>query len=98
MEAHKQVNITDDILSTISKNLGYSRLQGWQVTLTENILGGKDVIFTAGTGCGKTTLLHAPLLAFRLKNPMAMGLSVTPTKTLGRDQVWRAFGRLLKSS
>jgi len=33
------------------------------------------------------TLLYAPLLAFRLKDPMAVGLSITPTKALGCDQV-----------
>lgn len=87
METRKRLTLTDDSLSVITEKLGYSELQDWQVKLTKSILGGKDIVFTAGTGCGKTTLLYAPLLAFRLEDPMAVALSVTPTKALGRDQV-----------
>lgn len=87
MEARRRLTVTDDTLSTIAEKLGYPKLQDWQVNLTKKILSGKDVVFTAGTGCGKTTLLFAPLLAFRLEDPMAVGLSITPTKALGRDQV-----------
>jgi DEAD/DEAH box helicase domain-containing protein len=79
--------LTDHNSSVIASKLGYSKLQDWQVKLTKRILDGKDVVFTAGTGCGKTTLLYAPLLAFRLEDPMAVALSITPTKALGRDQV-----------
>jgi len=74
------------ILSALAKKLGYL-LQDWQVKLTESILQGKDVVLTAGTGRGKTTLLYAPLLVTRFRHPAAIGLSVVPTKTLGLDQV-----------
>jgi hypothetical protein len=74
------------VLSMLAEKLGYPHLQDWQVTLTEEILKGKDVVFTAGTGRGKTTLLYAPLLAARFQDPAAMGLSVIPTKALGLDQ------------
>jgi ATP-dependent helicase YprA (DUF1998 family) len=86
METRKRLILTDSSLSTIAKKLGYPELQDWQVNLTKIILDGKDVVFTADTGCGKMTLLFAPLLAFRLEAPMAVGLSITPTKALGRDQ------------
>ena len=82
-----RIKLTDDTLATIANKLGYAKLQDWQVNLTKNILDGKDVVFTAGTGCGKTTLLYAPLLAFCSEDPTAVGLSITPTKALGRDQV-----------
>lgn len=87
METNRHLILTDDDSSAIAKKLGYSKLQDWQVKLTKSILDGKDVVFTAGTGCGKMTLLYAPLLTFRLKDPMAVGLSITPTKALGCDQV-----------
>jgi ATP-dependent helicase YprA (DUF1998 family) len=87
METRERIDLTDDALSVLAAKLGYPQLQDWQVTLTKSILDGRDVVFTAGTGCGKTTLLYAPLLVWRLKDPMAMGLSITPTKALGRDQV-----------
>jgi len=87
METNRRLTLTDDNSSAIAEKLGYSKLQDWQVKLTKSILDGKDVVFTAGTRCGKTTLLYAPLLAFRLKDPMAVGLSITPTKALGCDQV-----------
>lgn len=74
------------VLSTLSEKLGYLQLQDWQVKLTELILQGKDVVLTAGTGCGKTTLLYAPLLATCLQNPVAISLSIVPTKALGLDQ------------
>lgn len=91
MKARKRLALTDCMLSVISEKLGYPKLQDWQVTLTKSILDGKDVVFTAGTGCGKTTLLYALLLAFRLKDSTAVGLSVTPTKVLGCDQVCYSF-------
>ena len=87
METRKRLTLTDCGLAVIAAKLGYSKLQDWQVKLTRSILDGEDVVFTAGTGCGKTTLLYAPLLAFRLEDPLAVGLSITPTKALGRDQV-----------
>ena len=90
MEPHKQLTLTNRTLSTVTEKLGYPQLQDWQFSLTKDILNGKDVVFTGGTGCGKTTLLYTPLLAFRLNNPMAVGLSITPTKALGRDQVCRS--------
>lgn len=91
METRKRVTLPDHSLSLITEKLGYSKLEHWQIKLTKSILDGKDVVFTAGTGCGKTTLLYAPLLAFRLEDPMAVGLSITPTKALGRDQVHYLF-------
>lgn len=73
-------------LSLLARKLGYN-LRDWQVELTQSILGGNDVVLTAGTGQGKTTILYAPLLVARLRNPAAIGLSVVPTKALGLDQV-----------
>ena len=74
-------------LSTVTEKLGYT-LQDWQRSLMENILEGKDVVLTAGTGQGKMTLLYAPLLVTRLRKPVAIGLSIVPTKALGLDQVY----------
>jgi hypothetical protein len=90
MEPHKQLMLTNYTLFTVTKKLGCPQLQDWQVSLTRDILNGKDVVFMGGTGCGKTTLLYAPLLAFHLDNPMAVGLSITLMKALGRDQVCRS--------
>jgi superfamily II DNA helicase RecQ len=81
-------------LSVLTEKLGYS-LQDWQREVTESILEGKDVVLTAGTGRGKTTLLYAPLLITRLHNPQAIGLSVVPTKALGLDQVCFSLGSQL---
>ena len=85
MEPNAQLE--PSVLSMLAEKLGYPHLQDWQIKLTEEILKGKDVVFTAGTGRGKTTLLYAPLLAARFRDPLAMGLSVIPTKALGLDQV-----------
>ena len=87
METSRCLTLTDHSSSVIAAKLGYLKLQDWQVKLTKNILNEKDVVFTAGTRCGKTTLLYTPLLAFCLEDPMAVGLSITPTKALGCDQV-----------
>jgi superfamily II DNA helicase RecQ len=81
------MELRPSVLSALAEKLGYPRLQDWQVELTKSILEGKDVVLTAGTGQGKTTLLYAPLLVTRLQNPTAIGLSVIPTKALGLDQV-----------
>lgn len=84
MEANTRLR--PSVLSLLTEKLGYP-LQAWQKELTENILKGKDVVLTAGTGRGKTTLLYAPLLVTRPHKPQAIGLSVVPTKALGLDQV-----------
>jgi len=84
MDVNQQLQ--PSVLSALTKKLGYS-LQDWQLKLTESILEGKDIVLTAGTGQGKTTLLYAPLLVTRLHNRMAIGLSIVPTKALGLDQV-----------
>jgi len=88
MEVDTKLQPSD--LSVLTEKFGYP-LQDWQVELTETILQGKDVVLTAGTGRGKTTLLYAPLLVTRLYSPMAVGLSVVPTKALGLDQVYSSL-------
>ena len=85
MEVDSKLQPSD--LSMLTEKLGYP-LQDWQQELTESILRGKDVVLTAGTGRGKTTLLYAPLLVTRLRDAQAIGLSVVPTKALGLDQVY----------
>ena len=85
MEPNTQLQPSD--ISMLSEKLGYQNLQDWQIGTTEEILKGKDVVLTAGTGRGKTTVLYAPLLVTRLHDPTAIGLSVVPTKALGLDQV-----------
>jgi DEAD/DEAH box helicase domain-containing protein len=75
------------IIPTLAQKLGYDHLQLWQADLTEKILHGSDVVLTAGTGQGKSTLLLAPLLAQREIEGKAIGLSIAPTKALGEDQV-----------
>ena len=77
----------NDIVPSLAQKLGYNHLQEWQSSLTLRILEGNDVVLTAGTGRGKSTLLHAPLLAKREVDNKAVGLSVAPTKALGEDQV-----------
>ena len=77
----------DHIFPSLAHKLGYNHLQDWQAHLTQKVLGGNDVVLTAGTGWGKSTLLFAPLLAKREVDSKAIGLSVAPTKALGEDQV-----------
>ena len=77
----------NDIIPLLAQKLGYGHLQEWQSGLTQRILEGNDVVLTAGTGRGKSTLLHAPLLAKREVDYKVVGLSVAPTKALGEDQV-----------
>lgn len=76
------------IIASLTQKLGYDHLQDWQANLTQEVLDGKDVVLTAGTGRGKSTLLFAPLLAKREVDSRAIGLSVAPTKALGEDQVY----------
>lgn len=75
------------IVPTLAQKLGYNHLWPWQTELTQRILDGHDVVLTAGTGHGKSTLLLAPLLGKRQVDNRAIGLSVAPTKALGEDQV-----------
>jgi ATP-dependent helicase YprA (DUF1998 family) len=77
----------DDIIPTLAQKLGYQHLQDWQADLTRKVLDGNDVVLTAGTGQGKSTILLAPLLAKWEVDGKAIGLSVAPTKALGEDQV-----------
>lgn len=77
----------DHIIPTLAQKLGYDCLQPWQADLTKKVLDGNDVVLTAGTGRGKSTLLLAPLLAKREVDGKAIALSVAPTKALGEDQV-----------
>ena len=77
----------DHIIPSLAQKLGYEHLQDWQANLTQEVLDGNDIVLTAGTGRGKSTLLLAPLLAKREVDGMAIALSVAPTKALGEDQV-----------
>ena len=77
----------NSIIPMLAQKLGYDHLRDWQIDLTQKVLDGKDVMLTAGTGQGKSTLLFAPLLAKREVDGKAIGLSVVPTKALGEDQV-----------
>lgn len=78
------------IIPTLAQKLGYSHLKPWQADLTQNVLNGNDVVLTAGTGEGKSTLIFAPLLAKQEVDGKVVGLSVVPTKALGEDQVYLA--------
>lgn len=51
MEVGRELQPSDP--SAIAEKLGYP-LRSWQRELTENILQGKDVVLTAGTGQGKS--------------------------------------------
>lgn len=77
----------DQIIPSLAQKLGYDSLQDWQAHLTQEVLDGKDIVLTAGTGRGKSTLLLAPLLAKREVDSEVIGLSIAPTKALGEDQV-----------
>jgi ATP-dependent helicase YprA (DUF1998 family) len=77
----------DHIIPSLAQKLGYHSLKDWQANLTREVLEGHDIMLTAGTGRGKSTLLLAPLLAKREVDSKAVGLSVAPTKALGEDQV-----------
>jgi DEAD/DEAH box helicase domain-containing protein len=77
----------DDITLSLAQKLGFDHLQGWQADLTQKVLKGNDIVLTAGTGRGKSTILLAPLLAKREADDRAVGLSIAPTKALGEDQV-----------
>jgi len=77
----------DHIIPSLAQKLGYDHLQDWQANITQEVLDGKDIVLTAGTGQGKSTILLAPLLAKHEVDPKAVGLSVAPTKALGEDQV-----------
>ena len=77
----------EDIIPTLAQKLGYRQLWNWQADLARKIVDGNDIVLTAGTGQGKSTLLLAPLLAKREVDGDAIGLSIAPTKALGEDQV-----------
>jgi len=77
----------DRIIPSLAQRLGYDHLQEWQANLTREVLDGNDIVLTAGTGRGKSTILFAPLLAKREVDSRAVGLSIAPTKALGEDQV-----------
>ena len=77
----------DIIIPTLAQKLGFNQLQPWQAKLTRKILDGNDVVFTAGVGRGKSTLLHVFLCAAQEVDDKAVGLSIALTKALGNDQV-----------
>ena len=84
----------DETIRSLAQKLGYNHLQDWQANLTQEVLNGHDVVLTAGTGRGKSTLLLAPLLVKRGEDSKVVGLSIAPTKTLGEDQVHSSFCQL----
>ena len=38
------------IIPSLAQKLGYDCLQDWQANLTLEVLNGKDIVLTAGTG------------------------------------------------
>ncbi|KIO29719.1 hypothetical protein M407DRAFT_6015 [Tulasnella calospora MUT 4182] len=71
----------------IQTQLGYVP-KDWQVEAALSLLYGKDTFVTVATGGGKTTLVHASILAVRaLKRKRIMALLVLPSRVLAEEQV-----------
>lgn len=80
-------SISDWYNNKILLKLGYISLKDWQIELSETISEGGDVVLVAGTGSGKSALLHIPILVAKERKGQALVLSTAPTKTLADDQV-----------
>lgn len=81
----KNENLTDGKVKELMKErlkLDFEP-EDWQCALVKNILQGKDAMFLAGTGYGKS-LVYEGLVALE---PKKMVINVCPLKALERDQV-----------
>lgn len=59
----------------------------WQSKYAHELFKSKDVFLTAETGSGKSTLVHAVILARQLLGEPCRALVVEPTCALDKDQV-----------
>ncbi|EIN09491.1 P-loop containing nucleoside triphosphate hydrolase protein [Punctularia strigosozonata HHB-11173 SS5] len=59
----------------------------FQLDLGLHLINGRDVLLVIATGQGKTTVLHAPLLAAQARKENGIAFIVIPTKLLGEQHV-----------
>ncbi|KAF9500714.1 hypothetical protein BDN71DRAFT_1427165 [Pleurotus eryngii] len=70
-----EVGSSDWFHQVISRKLGYSELRDWQVELARKVFQGKeDIVCVAGTGSGKSALLHIPLMAMKVASQPTLGI------------------------
>ncbi|KAG9219887.1 hypothetical protein CCMSSC00406_0010059 [Pleurotus cornucopiae] len=88
-----EVGSPDWFQQIIAPALGYSQLRDWQVKLAGDVFEGNDVVCVAGTGSGKSGMLHIPLMASKVAEKPTLGMSIAPTKSLCDDQARAANER-----
>ncbi|KAF8302083.1 P-loop containing nucleoside triphosphate hydrolase protein, partial [Clavulina sp. PMI_390] len=77
--------------------LGHETPQGWQAACTRILVDGTDVFLTAGTGSGKSAIVHAFTLARAIQGKPSIALIIQPTRALMDDQVQKAQNRGLRA-
>lgn len=78
---------TEWMYKIIQVGLGLEHPHAWQASLATDLYTGRDVFATVRTGGGKSTLVHAPVLAAKVEGIDAKAIVVGPTKALLDDQV-----------
>lgn len=71
----------------IRRRMGHDEPRYWQVDLTMNKYGGRDVFVIVPTGSGKSTVILAPLLAALELGETKQAIVIVPTKALAQDHV-----------
>jgi len=63
-----------------------STIRPFQLEHAMDLNAGKDLFLVIATGMGKTTVLHAPLLAAQARCEKGIALLIVPTKILVEQQ------------
>ena len=73
--------------SLLQEKCGFTQICKFQLDHGLDLIHGKDVFLVIAPGQGKTTVIHAALLAAQAKAEAGIALYIVPTKVLGAQQV-----------
>ncbi|KAH9942868.1 P-loop containing nucleoside triphosphate hydrolase protein [Amylocystis lapponica] len=97
MENPPPVGSRDWLCTLLREKCKISQPYDYQLDHGMDLIAGRDVFLVMAPGMGKTTLLHAPLLAAQARGEKGIGIVVVPTKLLGEQQAETACSRGLRA-
>ncbi|KAH9945567.1 P-loop containing nucleoside triphosphate hydrolase protein [Amylocystis lapponica] len=87
----------DWLCSLLQQKCEISSPHPFQLDHGMDLIAGKDVFLVIAPGMGKTTVLHAPLLAAQARGERGIAIIIVPTKLLGVQQAKVASARGLRA-
>ncbi|EIN10568.1 P-loop containing nucleoside triphosphate hydrolase protein, partial [Punctularia strigosozonata HHB-11173 SS5] len=83
--------------SLLKEKCNITSVRPFQLDHGLDLMAGRDLMLVTATGTGKTTVLHAPLLAAQARKETGIAFIVIPTKLLGEQHAKSATSRGLYS-